>query len=585
IETKLILPSHLKHLRVGRKRKNRFDRFQSQIANSLERFVQKVYRPSLEFALYHRYTVVSIFFAGALLMFGYSQGGGLGFVSMPTVDRLRITAYLDLPNDTPLEQTDTYIKRIRDAAEVLKTEFVDKGSGRSLVTNVMEEVGDRERESSTLDETQGEVAIEILPPSLRKAPGPRNSIIANRWKELVGEIPEAQSFRVRAEQSGFSRRGDTREEEPVEVELRGPSSEQKVAIAEEIEALLESFDGISDAYTQVQGGSDELEIVLKPRAAELSLTQQELARQIRQAFYGEEAQRLLRGTDDIRVMVRLTQQERQSLHTLDTLKIRTPSGAAVALATVADVQLVKVPNRIERIDGAEVIEVKAIPFDESVDIMGIAATAAPEIQALVNEGEGLSYRYTGFIAENEESKRRTLIGAIALLFALYGLLAIPFRSLTQPIFVLLAVPFGVIGALLGHMIMGITPSYLSIFGMLALAGVVVNDSLVMVDFINRRREEGMALGKAIVEAGSRRFRPILLTSITTFAGLMPMMFDRSIQGQFLIPMAVSLAYGILFATAITLFLIPCSYRISADLGERLVTAKNWYFRRGGRELR
>ncbi|MEM9016406.1 MAG: efflux RND transporter permease subunit, partial [Verrucomicrobiota bacterium] len=148
IETKLILPSHLKHLRVGRKRKNRFDRVQSRIANGLESFVQTFYKPSLKFALYHRYTVVSLFLAGALLMFGYFQGGGLGFVSMPSVDRLRITAYLDLPNDTPLEQTDTYIKRIRDAAEVLKTEFVDEGSGRSLVTNVMEEVGDRERESS-----------------------------------------------------------------------------------------------------------------------------------------------------------------------------------------------------------------------------------------------------------------------------------------------------------------------------------------------------------------------------------------------------------------------------------------------------
>ena len=583
IETKLILPSHLKHLRLDRNRRNPIDRIQSRVANGLERFVEKFYRPSLKFALHHRYTVCSLFLAGALLMFGFCKGGGLGFVSMPSVDRLRITAYLDLPNDTPLEQTDTYIRRIRDAAEILKTEFVDTGSGRSLITNVMEEVGDRDRSSSTLDETRGEVAIEILPPSMRKAPGPRNSVIANRWKELVGEIPEAQSFRVRAEQSGFSRRGDTREEEPVEVELRGPSSEQKVAIAEEIRDLLESFDGISDAYTQVQRGSDELEIVLKPRAAELNLTQQELARQIRQAFYGEEAQRLLRGTDDIRVMVRLTQQERQSLHTLDTLKIRTPSGAAVSLAAVADVQMVKVPNRIERIDGAEVVEIKAIPFDESVDIMGIAATAAPEIQALVNEGEGLSYRYTGFIAENEESKRRTIIGSIALLFALYGLLAIPFRSLTQPLFVLLAVPFGVIGALLGHMIMGITPSYLSIFGMLALAGVVVNDSLVMVDFINRRREDGMALGKAIIEAGSRRFRPILLTSITTFAGLMPLMFDRSIQGQFLIPMAVSLAYGILFATAITLFLIPCSYRISADLGEILTKAKNWYFQTPSKE--
>ncbi|NRB73087.1 MAG: efflux RND transporter permease subunit [Verrucomicrobiales bacterium] len=576
IETKLILPSHLKHLRLDRDRRNPIDRIQSKVANGLERFVERIYRPALKLALNQRYTVCSLFLAGALLMFGYAQGGGLGFVSMPSVDRLRITAYLDLPNDTPLEQTDTYIQRIRNAAEVLKAEFIDTGSGRSLITNVMEEVGDRD--GNSLDETRGEVAIEILPPSMREAPGPRNSVIANRWKELVGEIPEAQSFRVRAEQSGFSRRGDTREQEPVEVELRGPSSEEKVALAEEIESLLESFDGISDAYTQVQRGSDELEIALKPRAAELNLTQQELARQIRQAFYGEEAQRLLRGTDDIRVMVRLTQQERESLHTLDTLKIRTPSGADVSLAAVADVQMVKVPSRIERIDGAEVIEIKAIPVDESVDIMGIAASAAPEIQAIVNEGEGLSYRYTGFIAENEESKRRIVIGSIALFFALYGLLAIPFRSLTQPIFVLLAVPFGVIGALVGHMIMGITPSYLSIFGMLALAGVVVNDSLVMVDFINRRREDGMALGQAIIEAGSRRFRPILLTSITTFAGLMPLMFDRSIQGQFLIPMAVSLAYGILFATAITLFLIPCSYQISADLGSILTKAKNWYFR-------
>ena len=155
---------------------------------------------------------------------------------------------------------------------MLKAEFIDTGSGRSLITNVMEEVGDRD--GNSLDETRGEVAIEILPPSMREAPGPRNSVIANRWKELVGEIPEAQSFRVRAEQSGFSRRGDTREQEPVEVELRGPSSEEKVALAEEIESLLESFDGISDAYTQVQRGSDELEIALKPRAAELNLTQQ-----------------------------------------------------------------------------------------------------------------------------------------------------------------------------------------------------------------------------------------------------------------------------------------------------------------------
>jgi multidrug efflux pump subunit AcrB len=202
-----------------------------------------------------------------------------------------------------------------------------------------------------------------------------------------------------------------------------------------------------------------------------------------------------------------------------------------------------------------------------VDIMAIAREAAPKIQELVNEGDDLSFRFTGYVAESRDSKKRTIINAILLMAALFALLAIPFKSLIQPIFVLLAVPFGIIGALLGHMIMDVTPSYLSIFGMLALAGVVVNDSLVMVDFINRRRrEDGMALKEAVLMAGGARFRPIMLTSLTTFAGLMPLIFERSIQAQFLIPMAVSLGFGILFATAITLYLIPAAYLIAEDLG-------------------
>ena len=576
IESKLILPSHLKHLKTGRTKFNPLSRLQKHIADGLERFVAVIYQPTLKFALSHRYSVCALFLAMAVIMLGYCQGGRLGFVAMPSVDRLRITAYVDFPHDTPLERTDHYVRRIAAAVEQLKAEFVDEGSERPLVTNVYEETGYYMRGTNTIDETRGRVGVEILPPSLRTSPGPRNSVIANRWKELVGEIPEAHSFRIHAEQSGRRRGGDQREEEPVEVELRGPSSEAKVEIAQKIKDLLETYEGISDAYTRVQDGSDELEISLKPRAAELNLTQQSLATQIRQAFYGQEAQRILRNRDDIRVMVRLTREERQSLHTLDTLKIQTLAGAAVSLASVADVRLIKVPGHIERVDGAEVIEIKALPVDETTDIMGIATTAAPEIQALVNQGEGLSFRYTGFIAENAESKRRTIIGAVALLFALYGLLAIPFKSLTQPIFVLLAVPFGIIGALLGHIIMSITPSYLSIFGMLALAGVVVNDSLVMVDFINKRREESVPLREAIVQAGARRFRAILLTSITTFAGLMPLMFDRSIQGQFLIPMAVSLGYGIVFATAITLYLVPCSYLVSSDLGRVVGGIKGWY---------
>ena len=277
-------------------------------------------------------------------------------------------------------------------------------------------------------------------------------------------------------------------------------------------------------------------------------------------------------------MVRLTREERESLHTIDTLRIGTPDGGEVSLSSIADIGFVKAPGHISRIDGAEVIEIGAAPKNEDVDLMRIARSAAPDIQKLVNKGEDLSFRYTGYIAENQEAKRRTWIMAGALLLTLWGLLAIPFKSLVQPIFVLLAVPFGIIGALLGHMLMGIVPSYLSVFGMLALAGVVVNDSLVMVDFINRRREEGMSLRDAVLTAGAKRFRPILLTSITTFAGLVPLIFDRSIQAQFLIPMAVSLGFGILFATGITLYLIPSVYLISEDIGHHVKRTWRWYFR-------
>ena len=206
----------------------------------------------------------------------------------------------------------------------------------------------------------------------------------------------------------------------------------------------------------------------------------------------------------------------------------------------------------------------------------IAKELKPRIKELCSEGEDLSFLFIGYVAEAEEAKKRTLIGAVGLFFSLYALLAIPFKSVVQPFFVMIAVPFGVIGALLGHIIMGLTPSYLSVFGMLALAGVTVNDSLVLVDYINRCRKEGLSLLDAALKAGARRFRPIMLTSLTTFAGLLPLMLERSLQAQFLIPMAVSLGFGVVFATTITLFLIPCALLTAEDLALAWQRFKVWY---------
>ncbi|MDF1785634.1 MAG: efflux RND transporter permease subunit [Verrucomicrobiales bacterium] len=210
--------------------------------------------------------------------------------------------------------------------------------------------------------------------------------------------------------------------------------------------------------------------------------------------------------------------------------------------------------------------------------IGIATAITPQIEELLQQDESLSFGFGGYIAEHEESKRKTIIGSIVLAFTLFALLAIPFKSMIQPIYVLVAVPFGIIGALLGHIIMDVTPSYLSVFGMLAMAGVVVNDSLVMVDFVNRKRAEGLSLGESVRAAGGARFRPIMLTSITTFVGLAPLLMDNSIQAQFLIPMAISLGFGVLFATLITLYLIPCALLLGEDFGTQWSRLCAWYKR-------
>ncbi len=573
VESKLILPSHLKHLR-WKEGKGTFARFQQTIARGLERYVQRVYQPSLRWAVSHRPTVFASFTAIALAMIGYCLGGRLGFVSFPSVDRQRISTFLDLPDNTPLETTAAYMDRITQALEQVKGEYVDPGTGESLIRNVSRVVG-ASSPGRSFDKSRGYLSVEVLSPDERTEPGPRNSEIAERWTELIGPIPEATAFRVYAETT--LRRGREYDDEFLNIELRGPSSPEKAQVAEDIKTMIEGYEGISTAWARVNYGQDELELSLKPRAAELGLTQAILAQQIRHAFYGEEAQRIQRGVDEIRVMVRLPQRDRKSLHTLERLKIRTPRGAEVPLATVADIHFTKAPSFVERNDRAEIVRIGAQPVNEKVDVIGIAREITPKLTRMCRS-HGLSFQFMGYVAEAEATRKRTILGAVALLFTLYAMLSIPLKSLLQPLFVMLAIPFAIIGALLGHIIMGITPSYLSIFGMLALAGVAVNDTLVMVDYINLQRDKGRSLLDAALEAGAKRFRPILLTSITTFVGLTPLLMDRSLQAQFLIPMAVSLAFGVLFATPITLYLIPCAILLAEDFKQSSARFGSWYLR-------
>lgn len=609
IESKLILPSHLKHIKPRIGESGFFTRFQKKFANALEWFVSNVYHPSLKKAIKWRVTVLAAFIAAAFIMYGIWSSGRIGFAGHPSVESLKIVANLNLPNDLGIERTGKLIDRIEKAANDLKPKFLDPKTEETLIRNVAKVTGSY-RLGGRYDESRGQVIIEVTAPSMRSEPGPKNSEIASKWKEIVGEIEEADDFSIQSETFG-KRDNDNAEQkqsEPLELELRGPYSEEKNEIAQKIKDLLRmkinpNYDPnltsnpndnseanennprmipnpkIASSWAQINRGNDELEFTLKSRATELGLTQQSLARQVRQAFYGEEAQRIMRGTDEIRVMVRLPKEDRKSLHTLARLKIRTPSGSEVPLATVANFKAKKSPSFVERNDKAEIIRIGARPTDDTVDILKVASVMRPEIQKIINEQKNLSFQFTGYIAEHEELKRKNIIASITLIFALFTLLAIPFKSVMQPLYVLLALPFGIIGAMIGHLIMDINLSWLSIFGMLALAGVVVNDSLVMVDHVNRKRKEGMNLLEAAIESGTRRFRPIILTSLTTFAGLLPLLMDNSLQAQFLIPMATSLGFGVLFATGITLYLIPCALLFAEDIQKILLKPLRYIFQR------
>ncbi|MGA0899205.1 MAG: efflux RND transporter permease subunit [Luteolibacter sp.] len=575
IESKLILPSHLKHVRVGRGRQGPIAKAQAWVAGTLEQLVNKVYEPMLRFCTRNRYATMAGFIALALGCLGYTRSGAMGFVNMPSVDRNTVRAHIRLHRDTPVEETDESIKRVVAVVDQLRREFVDPGTGKSIIEHDLTSAGGWPARDH-LQPYVGYVVIGVTDPGMRSVPGPSNQQIADRWTELVGDLPYVESLWISGDRGGGFRGDD--DLNSISIDLRGEETEAKRELTLETIKILESYDGIASAWSRSGGIRDELLIRIKPAGEQLGLTQRELARQVRAAFFGEQAQRIQRQRDDVRVMVRMPDELRNSLNTLENFRIRTPDGGEAPFHTVASAEFTKARSSIERIDGAQTISIYAEPDNETVDIINISRDLARRLDQMMAAHPDLSWRYTGYVAEHEETRRKTIFGGIALFLVLYGLLAIPFQSLYQPFFVMLAVPFGAIGAIFGHLILDLTPSYLSVFGILALSGVVVNDSLVMVNFINQKVREGQPLLESVIRSGTRRFRPIVLTSITTFAGLLPILFDRSLQAQFLIPMATSLAFGILFATAITLLLIPTAYLVAEDIRTHLGRAWRWYFR-------
>jgi multidrug efflux pump subunit AcrB len=407
-------------------------------------------------------------------------------------------------------------------------------------------------------DTSGGLLVE-----LHKSDDPRISTtaISSRWREEVGQIAGARGLRI----GGPG--GPGGDGPDLSFQLVGRDIDQLASAASELEEAVRGFSGTFDVRNSYEGGIRELQIRIRPEAEVLGLTQQDLARQVRQAFFGEEVQRIQRGQDDVRVMVRYPREQRTSRGYLEDMRVRTPDGQEVPFNAVANLEMGSSPSSIRRYDRERAVSVTA-RIDKDIAEPGeitreLRQNILPDILA---RHAGVNYRVSGQTQDTQELQLELLGGTIFALFLIYALIAIPLRSYLQPLLIMAVIPFGTIGAVFGHWLLGIPVSMLSMFGIIALAGVVVNDSLILVDFVNHHRRSGEPRIDAALKGASARFRPIVLTSATTFLGLVPIVFfERSLQAQLVIPMATSLAFGIVFATLITLALIPTLYLIGDDI--------------------
>jgi len=393
----------------------------------------------------------------------------------------------------------------------------------------------------------------------------------NKWRKAVGDVPGVEHMTFAADVGGPGGRG-----RPVAIELSHRDIGVLASASNELAADLGTYPKVKDVNDGFQPGKQQLDFTVRPEGKRLGLSAREVARQVRNAYYGAEALRQQRGRNEIKVMVRLPEAERSSEQTIEDLMIRTPTGTDVPLKEVAEMERGRAYTTIDRREGRRVVTVSAdvTPRNEAGQVLSDLQTEA--LPTLVEKYPGLQYSFEGHQAEMRESLGSLMVTVPIAMAVIFVLLAIPFRSYSQPLIVMVSIPFGIVGAIVGHLIMGYSLSIMSMFGIVALSGVVVNDSLILIDFANRRQKRhGDSQHDAIVAAGAQRFRPIILTTLTTFGGLSPMIFETSRQARFLIPMALSLGFGIVFATLITLVIVPSLYLAVEDIKRGL--ARTWQF--------
>jgi len=546
VESLLILPAHLANLKPVNP-KSRIMKFQAKISNSLTFISQRIYRPLIIGALKQRYLTASIFIGIMILTIGVTSNGLVKSTFFPEGESDQISISVELPEGTPYSRTLEVLEQIQTAEHDLQEEI--KAKDGDLIENWYT----RSRDNEVL------ALVKLVPPETRLLTAKET---AERLRELMGEVPDAEDISIDYR--------DGNEGPAIQYVLNATEFSDLQGAADDLMAQLRSYEGVFNVVNDMESASEEVQFDLKPGAESLGVTTAEVARQIRQGFFGEEVQRLPRDGEDVRVYVRYPRSDRSSLDFLNSIRVRTADGRELPLEAVAELRFERGTNRILRRERQRAIIVSAEVLTERVD----------EIRNELNDSffDDFDARHPnvtrgniGRADEEAEFQKELFTLVLIAIGVAYFLVAVSFKSYFEPILILFAaIPFCYCGMIMGHLVMGFEMSVLSTLGMFAAAGVAVNDNLVLLDYVQRLRAQGMDGAKALIEAGTRRFRPILLTSLTTFVGLLPLMTETSLQSQWLIPIAISLAFGVLFALLVTLFFVPALYGIGADIRRFLI---------------
>ena len=560
IESLWILPAHLSNMKPRHEKKlHRFGRFQKRISDSIIHFAHNHYRGIGQWAIKRRYLTTSFFVALLIVGFGLFNVGYIKKSFMPEIESDEIHINVVMPEGAPYSRALEVLAQMQAAEKALVEEFDEKYQGEF---QLIENWYTRSRRDSVL------AIVKLAPPEVRGDISSKDAAL--RLRELMGDVPDAKEVSV---QHTLNNDGPG-----FELSIRHPDLDILREAVRDLEGQLRTYDALYDVRNNLEGASEEIRLTLKPGAVKMGLTLADVTRQVRQAYYGEEVQRLPREGQDVKVMVHYPLESRRSIESLKNFRVRTADGRQVPLLSVAELEYAPGIKRIQRWNGNRAARISA---DLKENVRGDIMTDLNE-----NFFPAWEERFPGVIrgavgqAEGQQRFVKEVLGLYTMaIFAMYAMLAIAFRSYWQPLLILIAMPYAFVGAIYGHLTMNMTMAIFSYFGIAAAAGVVVNDNLVLIDYTNRLRAKGMEAKEAVVEAGVARFRPILLTTVTTIVGLSPMMLERSMQAKFLQPVVVSLAFGVFIAFFVTLLMVPALYAIGSDADALRTRVKRWVKRK------